>query len=66
VANVLAGPLRAWAAAQQRFPPELILSGVLTEEADSVAAAFVARGGIETQRSTRNEWTALRMRFPSG
>jgi ribosomal protein L11 methyltransferase len=66
VANVLAGPLRAWAAAQRRFPPELILSGVLTEEAASVAAAFADRGGREAERRTRQEWTALRLRFPSG
>jgi ribosomal protein L11 methyltransferase len=66
VANVLAGPLRAWAAVQKRFPPELILSGILTEEADSVAAAFAARGGLEAERRTGNEWTALRVRFPSG
>jgi ribosomal protein L11 methyltransferase len=66
VANVLARPLRTWAATQERFAPELILSGVLTEEADAVVAAFVARGGIEAERRTRHEWTALRMRFPSG
>lgn len=66
VANVLAAPLRAWAATQERFAPELILSGLLTAEAESVAAAFVARGAVELERRRRGEWTALRMRFPSG
>ncbi|HEX8976015.1 MAG TPA: 50S ribosomal protein L11 methyltransferase [Solirubrobacteraceae bacterium] len=66
VANVLAAPLRAWAANQERFAPELILSGVLTAEADSVAAAFATRGAVEVERRDRSEWTALRMRFPSG
>jgi ribosomal protein L11 methyltransferase len=66
VANVLAAPLRSWATTQERFAPELILSGVLTVEADAVAAAFGARGGIERERRVRGEWTALRLRFPSG
>jgi ribosomal protein L11 methyltransferase len=66
VANVLAAPLRAWAAAQERFAPELILSGVLTVEADAVVAAFAARGGVEHERRVRGEWTALRLQFPSG
>jgi ribosomal protein L11 methyltransferase len=66
VANVLAAPLRAWATTQERFAPELILSGVLSVEADAVAAAFAARGGIEDERRVRGEWTALRLRFPSG
>jgi ribosomal protein L11 methyltransferase len=66
VANVLAAPLRAWAATQQRFAPELILSGILTAEADSVAAAFAARGALEDDRRAHGEWTALRLRFPSG
>ena len=43
-ANVLAGPLIAWAAHQQRLAPQLILSGILTTEADRVAAAFAQRG----------------------
>ena len=66
VANVLAAPLRAWATTQERFAPELILSGVLRAEADSVADAFAARGAVEVERRQRNDWAALRMRFPSG
>ena len=66
VANVLAAPLRAWAATQRQFPPELILSGLLVEEADAVAAAFAARRGVEQERRHRGEWAALRLQFPSG
>ncbi|MEO6857451.1 MAG: 50S ribosomal protein L11 methyltransferase [Solirubrobacteraceae bacterium] len=65
VANVLAAPLRVWAATQHRFPPEVILSGLLVEEADSVATAFAARGGVEQERRHRGEWSALRLQFPS-
>jgi ribosomal protein L11 methyltransferase len=58
-ANVLAGPLRAWAASQRRLPPRLILSGLLRHEADDVAAAFAARGLRERERRELGEWAAL-------
>ncbi len=58
-ANVLAGPLRAWAASQRRMAPELILSGVLRDEADGVSRAFAGRGVHERERRIRGEWTAL-------
>ena len=58
-ANVLAPPLRAWAASQRQLPPQLILSGLLTTEADEVAAAFAARGLAERHRRTSGDWTAL-------
>ncbi len=58
-ANVLAGPLRAWAASQRQLPPSLILSGLLIAEAGGVAKAFAARGLIEHARPTRGEWAAL-------
>lgn len=58
-ANVLAGPLRAWAASQRRMPPELILSGLLRAEADAVAAVFAARGLRELERRTDGDWAAL-------
>jgi ribosomal protein L11 methyltransferase len=61
VANILASPLRAWAAAQPRLAPGLILSGLLVEEADSVAAAFAARGRHEQARRSRSGWAALRL-----
>ena len=51
-ANVLAGPLVAWAAHQRRLPAQLILSGILTTEADRVAAAFAH---ARTQRSRRRD-----------
>jgi ribosomal protein L11 methyltransferase len=60
-ANVLGGPLRAWAASQRELPPSLILSGLLTAEADSVAAAFTARGLRERERRACGEWAALRL-----
>lgn len=58
-ANVLAGPLRSWAASQRQLPPRLILSGLLIAEADGVASAFAARGLTEHARRTRGEWAAL-------
>ena len=59
VANVLSGPLVAWAAFQQELPPVLILSGLLATEADRVAEAFAARGHAERQRRVWGEWAAL-------
>lgn len=59
-ANVLGGPLRAWAASQRELPPALILSGLLTTEADTVATAFATRGLSERERRIRGEWAALR------
>ena len=61
VANVLAGPLRTWAATQYDLPPRLILSGLLGTEADGVAAAFIARGMAERARCARGEWAALEL-----
>jgi ribosomal protein L11 methyltransferase len=60
-ANVLASPLRAWAASQRRLPPDLILSGLLVHEADDVAAAYAARGLRERDRRAHGEWAALRL-----
>jgi ribosomal protein L11 methyltransferase len=60
-ANVLAGPLRTWAASQPTMPPTLILSGLLTTEADDVSRAFATRGLREQQRRTQGEWAALLM-----
>jgi len=58
-ANVLGGPLVAWAASQQELPPVLILSGLLAAEADRVGAAYAARGHAERERRTAGEWAAL-------
>jgi ribosomal protein L11 methyltransferase len=60
-ANVLAGPLRAWAASQRQLLPVLILSGLLVAEADGVAEAFAVRGLAERVRRTRGEWAALQL-----
>lgn len=60
-ANVLAVPLRTWAASQPSFAPDLILSGLLTEEANAVAEAFADRGLRETARREHGEWAALVM-----
>jgi ribosomal protein L11 methyltransferase len=65
-ANVLAAPLRTWAASQRRLPPELILSGLLETEADSIAAAYAARGLLERERRISGDWAALRLASASG
>jgi ribosomal protein L11 methyltransferase len=59
VANVLAGPLLSWAGRQERLPPRLILSGLLTEETDRVAAAYAARGMTLVDTRVRGDWAAL-------
>ncbi|MCA1682584.1 MAG: 50S ribosomal protein L11 methyltransferase [Actinobacteria bacterium] len=66
VANVLAGPLVAWAAHQRRLPAQLILSGILTAEADRVAGAFVARGLTAVSRRELGEWSALALTGAAG
>jgi ribosomal protein L11 methylase PrmA len=42
-------------------PDRLILSGILTEEADRVLAAFAARGYRQRARRRRAEWSALEL-----
>jgi ribosomal protein L11 methyltransferase len=59
LANVLAGPLLAWARTQERLAPRLILSGLLATEADRVAQAYAARGLRERTRRVRGDWAAL-------
>lgn len=61
-ANVLAGPLRTWAASQREMAPELILSGVLREEAGDVAQAFAGHGLREVQRRESGDWAAVLLR----
>jgi ribosomal protein L11 methyltransferase len=59
-ANLL-GPLLLRVA--ERMPTagvtRMVLSGLLVEEADSVADAFAARGLVEVRRRSRGEWSAL-------
>jgi ribosomal protein L11 methyltransferase len=59
VANVLAAPLLSWAASMRECPDRLILSGILTQEADRVLAGFAARGYHERERREHAEWSAL-------
>lgn len=59
VANVLGGPLIAWAGFARELAPRLILSGLLATEADRVAEAFAARGRVERDRRRRGDWAAL-------
>jgi ribosomal protein L11 methyltransferase len=60
-ANVLAGPLVAWAASQRELPAVLILSGLLATEADRVAAAYAQRGHVQRQRRVSGEWAAIEL-----
>ena len=59
LANVLAGPLLAWAGLQERLPPRLILSGLLAGETDRVAGAYAARGMTVAETRVRGDWAAL-------
>jgi ribosomal protein L11 methyltransferase len=59
VANVLAGPLLAWAGLQERLPGRLILSGLLAGETDRVAGAYAARGMTVAETRVRGDWAAL-------
>ncbi len=61
-ANVLAGPLRAWAASQREVADHVILSGLLATEVTDVAGAFAVHGLRETERRERGEWAAVRLR----
>lgn len=58
-ANLLR-PLLLEVAAHLERPPELlIVSGVLREEGDEVAAAFARAGLVERDRRTGGEWAAI-------
>jgi ribosomal protein L11 methyltransferase len=61
-ANVLAGPLRNWAASQREVADHVILSGLLRAEVTDVAGAFAGHGLRETERRERGEWAAVRLR----
>ncbi len=58
-ANLLSGLLIDWARNLVPVPTRLILSGVLRDEANRVAAAFTPRGLTEAARRHRGEWAAL-------
>ncbi|MEY2534212.1 MAG: ribosomal protein methyltransferase [bacterium] len=62
VANLLGPLLRRMAAdgfAGGELPRALVVSGLLVEEADGVAAAFARRGVRERTRRTEGQWAAL-------
>jgi ribosomal protein L11 methyltransferase len=59
LANVLAGPLLAWAGLQERLPARLILSGLLAGETDRVAGAYAARGMTPVETRVHGDWAAL-------
>lgn len=62
LANILAGPLVAMApavAARVRPGGALVLSGLLTIQAGTVAAAYEATGLAAPRRMESGEWTAL-------
>lgn len=62
LANILAAPLVSMAPAlTARLAPggAVVLSGLLAEEADGVAAAYEALGLVEARRLREAEWTAV-------
>ena len=61
VANLIRPLLLDVAAAMTRPPERLIVSGLLREEGDEVAAAFARHGLREAARRTGGEWCALRL-----
>ena len=62
VANILAGPLMEMApalAAARKKDGVLILSGILTVQADDVEAAYMKTGLPESERLHDGEWACL-------
>lgn len=65
MANILAGPLMDMAPAMAALPgensarPRLILSGILSRQADAVAGCYEALGFAAPRRLEREEWSAL-------
>jgi ribosomal protein L11 methyltransferase len=49
----------------ERPPAQLIVSGLLRDEADEVAAAFALHGLAERDRRSAAEWSALRLALSS-
>lgn len=61
LANLLRPLLLDYAARLSAPPRTLIASGLLTDEADEIAAAFARHGLRERDRRERGEWAALRL-----
>jgi ribosomal protein L11 methylase PrmA len=52
--------LNSWPPTLHTEPPaQVSAGGLLSPEADRVAAAFAASGLVETERRTRGEWTSI-------
>ncbi len=58
-ANLLAPLLLAWAPSLALETKRVIASGILSGEADAVAAAFAEQGLLATARRSHGEWVAL-------
>jgi ribosomal protein L11 methyltransferase len=58
VANLTAPILLGIASRLDRVPDRLICSGLLTDEADDISAAFSRRGLAERRRSIAGDWAA--------
>jgi len=64
IANILAGPLVAMApevAAIAATGATVVLAGLLTRQAEEVAAAYAAQGCAVSARDVRGDWTILRL-----
>jgi ribosomal protein L11 methyltransferase len=62
IANILAGPLQELAPDMRRVVKEsgcLVLSGILTVQADAVEASYRRAGFGAVRRRNSGEWTAL-------
>jgi ribosomal protein L11 methyltransferase len=59
VANLVAPVLRDVAALMKEAPERLIISGLLTGEADEVAAAFRRHGLQPADRLDSGDWSAV-------
>jgi len=63
VANILAAPL-VWMAKELApcVKDHLILSGLLVEHVDDVAAAYIAQGLTETRRDIQGDWASVELK----
>jgi ribosomal protein L11 methylase PrmA len=69
IANLTAQLLEACArhlATGAQRPEALVCSGMLTSEADGVAAAFAEAGLVPAERRAEGDWAALLLRAEPG
>ena len=62
IANILAGPLMDMAADIARAGRQIILSGIMNEQADNVISAYAAQGAKLGKRTEIGDWTTLDFR----